>query len=215
MTQFIKTSLPHPIELNYVGDRPCHWCQDIGYGILGLGDAVDVEVVDFDDGSGYIELDGGYFGAGCEPSRMCDECTFERLAIAACLRHEAQDIKPIDGMGIDSFDFDCIYDYLMPGMATTAPFSWCSVCPNPAFFACCKQFNLGVTETDEIEDAEKQHGCGLRLCEACATCLIHESGGNLEALVHNIQERSGERLALRADVDLILPGGELVRRIGG
>ena len=186
----------------------------MGYGILGLGEALAVEVMDFNDGNGYIELDGGYSGAGYGPSRMCDKCTFERLAIAACLGHNIQDLKRIDGMHIDNFDFDCVFDYLLPGMAASAPFSWCSICPNPAFHACCKQLDMGITGMEGTEGAEQWHGCGLKLCEDCAMSLINESGGDLEALVEGIKDRGEGVIGLRADVDLILPRGELVRRIG-
>ena len=215
MTQFIKTNLVHPIELNYVGDKPCQWCQDLGYGIMGVGDEIEVEVVDFNDGNGYIEIDGGYFGAGYEPSRMCDECTFERLAIAACLKHDVMDLMSIASMDMDSFDFSCVDDYLTPDMAGTATFPWCSICPNPAFFACCKQSDIGLTGPDGLEGSGQQHGCGLRLCEECARCLILESQGELELLVENMKGKVGGGMRLRADVDLILPKGELVGRIGG
>lgn len=187
----------------------------MGYGIFGLGAALEVEVIDSSDGSGYIELDGGYFSAGFGPSRMCDECTFERLGIAACLEHDVQDIKPIDSMDVNTFDFGCVDNYLMPGMPATAPFAWCSICQNPAFHACHKQIDTGSARLDGPQGAELQEGCGLRLCEDCATSLIHESGGDLEALVEGIRSIYKEEANLRADVDLILPGGELVRRIGG
>lgn len=171
--------------------------------------------MDFHDGNGYIELCGGYFEAGMETSRMCDNCAFARLAIAACLKHEVQDISLIEGMDINDMDLDCIYDYLRPGMAATAPFSWCSICPNPALYACCKQADMLVSEPDEVEGTEQKHGCGLKLCGDCAACLVHDSEGALEALVEKIREEDPSGMSLRADADMILPGGELVGRIAG
>ena len=215
VTQFIKTKLAYPVELDWDGDAPCQWCMDVGHGILGLGPLLEVEVLDMHDGNGYIEVSGGYFGAGIGPSRMCTECTTERLEIAACLEHQIQDLQQIEGMNVNEFDFTCVMDYLMPGMAASAPFSWCSVCPNPAFYGCCKPIDSEINALVAVEGAEQQHGCGLKLCNNCAESLVHEKGGDLEALVEGIREQDEDEIALRADVDLILPSGQLVRRLGG
>ena len=215
VTQFIKTKLAYPIELNCEGDVSCQWCQDVGHGILGLGPELEVEVLDMNDGNGYIEVSGGYFGAGLGPSRMCTKCTIERLKIAACLEHNIQDLKQLDGVSVDEFDLGSVMDYLMPGKAACAPFAWCSICPNPATYACCKPMDPEINALVGVEWGEYQHGCGLKLCNNCAKSLIHEKGGDLEALVEGIKEQDNYGFGLRADVDLVLPSGGLVRRIGG
>lgn len=95
-------------------------------------------------------------------------------------------------------------EFLMPGKAEEVPFEWCSVCPSPAGFGCCKR------QQDE-EDALGGVGCGLRLCESCAVVLVHECEGSLERLVGRVREEGG--LGVRADVQILLPEGELLRRV--
>jgi hypothetical protein len=211
ITKVITTRLAHPVTFNYLPsspsdcsiDIPCHWCTDPLYGILGLGD-LRVEVLDPKDGTGYIELSGGHTAQGHLPSRICSACTLERLMIAACGAHE---IEPLEGRA-DAGDAEGWMEFLMPGKAEEAPFEWCSVCPSPAGFGCCKRQQDGH---DPDEEALGGVGCGLRLCESCAVVLVHECEGSLERLVRRVRE--GEGWGVRADVEFLLPEGELLRRV--
>lgn len=212
-TQVITTKLAHPIAFNYQCDEkestPCHWCDDAVYGLLGLGE-VSVTVVDHDDGLGFIEMSGGHTNAGYPASRMCAMCTLGRIMITACRVHE---IEAIDDMDPESFDYDSITDWMMPGMAACAPFAWCAVCPAPAFFACGKDHDPEVGEMD-CEGFGRNKGCGLTLCESCAEALVNEHDGNLEVLIDSMKKMNGEGgFGLRADVDLLHSNGELLRRI--
>ena len=211
-THFIRTQLAHPIILNCNDDAPCHWCQDLGYGILGLGPAREVEVLDMNDGAGYVEVGGGYYGAGMDPSRMCTKCAVDRLEIAACLDHHIEDLRPIEGASHEPWDPNLVMDYMMPGMAATAPFMWCSVCPHPALYTCCKPSNEEVQALLGSQDSYL--GCGLNLCKDCAEVLVHDVGGNLDSLVREKRHGDDHDVTLRADVDLILRDGEVVRRMG-
>ncbi|KAL9104767.1 MAG: hypothetical protein Q9163_000317 [Psora crenata] len=210
----INTKLAHPIAFNYQPGNdqstPCHWCDDLVYGLLGLGE-VNVEVIDHNDGQGYIEIGGGHIAAGYPPSRMCDMCTLQRIMVAACRIHE---LEPIEDIRPNDFNFDTVVDHMMPGMATLAPFHWCSVCPAPAFFKCCKKMDLGMAEGAVDGDLGCGNGCGLMLCDYCAAILIGETEGSLEALIDRLKlEKANDRFGLRADVDFLHPRGELLRRM--
>lgn len=215
-TKFITTQLTHPVTFNYMpsdGNSPllCHWCDDMMYGLLGLG-AVRVEVIDHQDDQGYTEVKGGHAAQGHLPSRMCGSCTLERLMIAACSAH---DMQPLPGMDAATFDLGSIADYMMPGTAASAPFAWCSVCPSPAFYG-CRQKTAPAEDESEADRVllGEVDGCGLRLCGSCALKLADEHDGILERLIDRLKLDAGNaEFALRADAEFLLPRGELFRRI--
>lgn len=216
----IVTSLAHPIMFNYISEDPddpmqCHWCDDAVYGLLGLGEK-EVEVVDNDDGQGYTEVVDGHIAGGYPPSRMCGFCTLDRLRITACKVHE---IEFIDGMDPENFDHEAALDFMQPG--NPAPFDWCSICPMPAFFACCKKLEDMGYQQDEIEEGEER-GCGLALCESCAVALVNDHGGELPGLLDKLGlekvekakvDKEAGRFLLRADADFLHPDGELLGRM--
>ncbi len=209
----ITTKLAHPIKFNYMANEddplPCHWCDDLVHGLLGLGNA-EVGVFDNEDGQGLTEVVDGHTTKGHLPSRMCGFCTLDRLRITACKVHE---VEPLVDMEPGCFDYDSVIDWMAPGQAASAPFPWCSICPAPACFACC-------SGTDEInmlgQDDADGEGCGLLLCESCAVTLVNEHDGVLEGLIDRLKEEEEEGgFSLRADADFLHPKGELLRRIAG
>ena len=211
----ITTKLAHPIQFNYAydddeGTAPCHWCDDAIYGILGLG-VVEVEVIDKEDGQGFIEIVDGH-AETYGHSRICEFCTTDRLKITACKDHE---IKPIEGMDPDNFDYTAVMEWMMPGMASLAPFAWCSVCPGPAFFYCSSKPDIGIDEQEDLYLGD-QKGCGLLLCESCAVTLVDEHEGKLDRLIESL-ESDGDQggFGLRADASFLHSKGELLRRMGG
>ena len=212
-TVVIRTKLAHPVMFNFDADEedplPCHWCDDLLHGLLGLG-SVDIEVIEQGDGKGYNEIKDGHTSKGHLPSRMCSICTLKYLMIAACKIH---DIEPITHMDPVHFDYSSTTKWMEPGQARLAPFTWCSICPAPAFFRCC-------AEMDEIDllglgqDEGVGKGCGLLLCECCAVTLVNEHDGVLEGLIDKLkQEDDCGLLSLRADADFLHPNGELLRRM--
>ena len=211
----ISTKLARPVHFNYRTkghESPaCHWCEDLVYGLLGLGE-LRVKVIDYSDSEGYIEVSGGHRAIGHPASRMCDSCTLDRTLIAVCRAHE---LEPMVGMDPENFAYDSILEFLMPGKAATAPFEWCSVCPAPAFFRCCKKMEIDMLSEEVDEGLGGGNGCGLVLCEFCAVTLVGEHDGYLEAMIDAMRlERLDEGFGLRADVDFLHPAGELVRRVG-
>ena len=213
-TTTITTKFAHPITFNYRPSdpqaAPCHWCDDLAYGILGIGE-ITIEVIDYKDKQGYVEVGGGHVATGHAPSRMCDMCTLERIMIAACRIHE---LEPIEGMSPDDFAFEMVVDYLMPGSAASAPFQWCSVCPAPAFFRCHKKMDIRMEGGNGERYPEGDDGCGLVLCEDCAVSLDEEHDGQLELMIDGMRvERAADAFSLRADVEFLHTEGELLRRM--
>jgi len=198
----ITTSYCHPIQFNWVpppplspspysppkssseiraSSFPCHFCTDPGlsYAVAGLG-CKRVEVIqwDHDPTAGYEELDNGWVQAGQEGTRMCMQCTMERVLICLCTDHM---IRPIKGLDPRTFDFGGAIQGILnqnlnrgkpdqekidgPTVAATA-IKWCSICIDPAFFECCvtPPFTTSGLETSPADDI----GCGLLLCEVCA-----------------------------------------------
>lgn len=206
------TCFAHPIRFNYESTMPkerivCHWCQDMRYGLKGLG-PVEVEVMDNRDGHGYKELDEGHTSAGHEPSRMCTSCTTARLIIAACKVHE---IEPIPSVNPESYVFSSFVHYLIPGMTESAPFEWCSICPKPASYRCCKRQEPHMPLKGRPEALMRTVRCGLLLCQHCARLLVEEHFGLLDQLIDSLRYEEPP-FDFRADADFLHPKGELLRR---
>lgn len=124
--------------------------------------------------------------------------------IAACGAHEIEPLQEADGGEGDGW-----MEFLMPERAQEAPFEWCSVCPSPALFGCCKRQPDGHAHEEEGLGGV---GCGLRLCESCAVVLVYECEGCLEGLAGRAGEGE-EGWGVRADAEFLVGRGELLRRV--
>ena len=214
-TMTIKTRFAHPIVLNHQppedGSDPCDWCSNPAFGVMGHGE-LEVEVIKWANGNGYTEVFGGHVGNGHQPSKMCVHCTFDRLRIASCKDHE---IRRIDGLDPEKFDFDAAYAGLLSGPSTqptTSRTAWCAMCPSPAFLECCAAQVVVVEDQEQEEQASV--GCGLMLCEACAVNLDEECEGNLSNLLSIIEHSSQDYpMGARGDSSFLTPDGEVVQRI--
>lgn len=208
------TRLAHPIEFNFVPAREdnqiaCHWCDSTVYGILGLG-VVNALVFDGGDGKGYVEVENGHTAKGHIPSRMCIFCTTHRVRIIACRVHEMQELPMMRGVVIDQ---EVQAQHLELGQQDSAPFEWCSVCPQVAYYACRKS---DIT-SNSLSPAENDScGCGLRLCTNCMIRMVGNHDGDLGAyiskLLSNAEQGISSAFGLRADADLLHPDGDLMRR---
>ncbi|KAL8684697.1 MAG: hypothetical protein Q9224_006181, partial [Gallowayella concinna] len=167
ITKTITTRLAHPITFNYTphseSDTPhCHWCEDVRHGLLGLG-TLTVTVMSISTASGaegsagYTELEGGHTSQGHLPSRMCPSCTLDRFIILGCEGHEFSAVPSFDPK---TFNGDLIMSVLSG--ESEAVWEWCSICPSPAFYTCCRPSSVWLE--DSGEDLERL-GCGLKLCE--------------------------------------------------
>lgn len=212
--QTIVTKLAHPINFNYLsaegeGIAGCHWCEDLYYGLQGFGKTA-LEVQDLGDAQGYAEVGYGFTAAGFLPSRMCHGCTTARMSILVCIGHE---IEALEGVDPCHFLRGSYLDWLEPNRASSAPFTWCSICPAPASYRCCATDDCEFEGEDTTSPAEK--GCGLHLCQSCAAALVNQHNLSLEGLIDKLEkamEVTEGIFELRADANFLHPRGELARR---
>lgn len=211
ITRMITTSFAHPINFAYEppnnGSRPCHWCHDFRYGILGLG-TLHVEVIDYGDGSGYIEIEGGHISRGHEPSRMCIICALERVHTMNCNSHT---ISALKGYDEKSFDYDAAYQDLLqepgPNGEVKTTTLWCMLCPRPASHGCVTVQSVDKFQEPVDPSDPSAKGCGLLLCSDCAD-LVRKFRSNLEKVVSENKKVEGEN-GVRADAVYLLPGNDL------
>ena len=206
--RYIRTSFANPIDFAYKppldGSKPCHWCRDFTYGLLGLGER-EVEVIDYRDGMGYVEASGGHVAQGREPSRMCIICALDRLRIIECGFHV---IGPLDGWDESNFDLRSAFNSLEPPPGEdhcTKQNHWCSMCINPAFYGCIAFQGFNRLQEPTQSSSVDSVGCGLLLCGRCAR-TTKKCGGNLARIIKVIKSTSVE---LRADVEFLLPSSDL------
>jgi len=210
ITKIIKTRFAHPISFNYDppedGIDPCHWCENLSYGMIGLPQA-HVEVIDYQDGKGYIEIDSGHTSFGHPPARMCRRCTLAKMLIIGCSAHE---IRPIGGVISDMVAYTTLMDWMESGKAADAPFEWCSICPLQAFYEC------GTAPISEMtfDEEEVLSGCGLKLCAYCADGLLTHNGHLTNYLVFREEEDDDHHdpSLLRADACFLRSDGHLLNR---
>jgi hypothetical protein len=193
-TKIINTNWAHPIDYRC---RPeaCNFCQDFRYSLFGCG-AVEIEVLQLEPGV-YEEMGGGHREKGMAPTKICLNCSLERIAIAKCPGHG---ILLIDGCPEEEFDHQSFLNHIAESAYPAHP--TCSVCIKPAFYACATTqkedpFGLAITGKDVS-------GCGLLLCGDCAG-VVASCGLDMEHL-----EGSAESSKMfRADRDFLLPGSDL------
>jgi hypothetical protein len=193
-TKIINTNWAHPIDY---GCKPeaCNFCQDFRYSLFGCG-AVEIEVIQLEPGV-YEEMGGGHREKGMAPTKICLNCSLERIAIAKCPGHE---ILLIDGCLEDEFDHQSFLNHITESPYPAHP--TCSVCIRPAFYACATTqnedpFGLPLTGDDV-------NGCGLLLCGDCAR-IVANCGLNMEHLEGFVESSK----IFRADRDFLLPGSDL------
>ncbi|KAK2798927.1 hypothetical protein FQN50_008658 [Emmonsiellopsis sp. PD_5] len=217
ITTTIQTSFAHPIDFTHQPSRnpskPCHWCHDFTYGILGLGQ-IEVQATDYRNGKGYTEIGPGHVSAGSEPSRMCSSCAMVRICIIECNGTPAtHTMVPIEGVDEKTFDEAAAFDSLfaVDGLTGTCTGrnAWCSVCVSPAFYRC-----VGAPGEDSLARAmaemgmEGGRGCGLVLCGRCAQ-VMREMKGSLRKVITG---RKKDGVEMRADVEFLSAESELYRR---
>lgn len=197
-TKFIRTNWAHPIEYRCEPSR-CNFCQDFRYPIFGCG-AVDIEVIEIEPGL-YEEMGGGHRERGVAPTRICLNCSLERIAISKCSGHE---ILHVEGSLEEKFDYPSFLNSITK--FPRSEYLTCSVCISPAFYACATRqtvdlcsFPLSGTDGD---------GCGLLLCRDCAG-IVARWGVDMERM----ERESGGSKRLRADKDFLLPSSDLWRAL--
>ncbi|KAL2219673.1 hypothetical protein M432DRAFT_639248 [Thermoascus aurantiacus ATCC 26904] len=200
IVRIITTSFAHPINFAYEqppddNSKPCHFCNDFTYGMLGLGE-VKVEVIDYRDGSNYVKIEGGHVGTGHEPTRMCVTCALERVHIVQCRGHT---VAPLDGYDPSTFDYDAAFASLEPPALGRRP-SW------SIRGACCEVDKFQEPVSPSSPDAV---GCGLLLCANCARLMNIFQCDIGKVIAQN--RRQDQQDWVRADAIYLLPGNDLYR----
>ncbi|KAK5175200.1 uncharacterized protein LTR77_000337 [Saxophila tyrrhenica] len=199
ITKTITTKLCHPIKFNHVdgagGSKPCHFCDEPSLAILGLG-AKEVEVIEWQDGRGLEEVQGGHAGDRVDNTRICPSCTVERMSTIVCREHklallpEATDVYATNTALAELLSGDC--------QAST---KWCSICPSLAEYQC-------ATVSDGCR-------CGLRLCANDMTLLVGMYDGDLQKMLAEIKDEPSEAriFGLKADYELLKHDGLLMKYV--
>ena len=223
----IKTAFSHPINFNYIVDplgmSPCSWCSSPFFGLFGHGD-VEVEVVPFPsiNGHGYEEMAGGHADQGKERSQMCVSCTFARVQLMSCEKHEfapmeidakAQNKRAMEKAVQALFINDHEGDWLAEDT------KWCSICPSPAYYRCCaRQVEDGILSGPAAPGSGS--GCGFLVCRDCHDLVLKiskYSSTSAEVLDRVIRHASTDlftyEFGVRADASFLTSTGELMVRI--
>ncbi len=217
----IVTCYSHPIHFNDDTIEEYHCATHfVHHGMYGLG-ATQVAVYWSNPGGGeppgYREIPGtgGHRDKGWGPSRICSLCTFECQRMLCCPEHQ---IRAICNMPTPKkFNYNAAYGILMGDKASGVPqnhadmITWCSVCPEPAFFECCTHQDNSINVAENTSD-----GCGLKLCTECAT---HMFGGGEEGedikdmMIHDMKRWNKEHLGFLGNRKAYLAFGGEVREI--
>jgi hypothetical protein len=193
-TKMIKTNWVHPIDY-CCRPEACNFCEDFRYSLFGCG-AINIEVIQLEPGV-YEEMGGGHRERGMTPTKICLNCSTERIAIAKCPKHE---VLRIDGSVDKEFNSG---SFLRQISATHHPeHPTCSICIRPARYACATRqkedaFGLPIKENEVC-------GCGLLLCNDCAR-VVASCGLNMD----HLERQTGSSVTLRADREFLLPGSDL------
>ena len=200
-TKIVRTKLCHPVKFDYIdqthdGSDPCHFCNRAAYSVIGLVEKT-VEVIEWDDGSGWEEIRGGHRSEGTEPTQVCPQCTLARMRIMVCGDHA---LRPIAGAD----DKQDLWEATERLVEQDVMDMWCSVCCNMAAWECCS--------AQQVETGE---GCGLALCNLCVVDL-RKCNGSFEKMLQKLEDELGDEtapdrlLGLRADYALLKLDGLLM-----
>jgi hypothetical protein len=225
----IATRLAHPIYFNQ-RKNPCRWCQVAMFGLYGYGSVRTPTVTIWPNGLGCSELSGGHVAAGSPaPTYMCGGCTTLRLLACACGGH---DLKQIEGPTVESKGY-WDKNASLKRLAYTQPATterreqerrWCILCPTLAKWECSTAVGIPLDRMrEDVSKGLPKVGCGLRLCNSCATVLQKTYKGNLNRTVKNMESNTriktfGKQMwldGLRADFEFFQENSFLLKQIAG
>ncbi|KAJ5142354.1 hypothetical protein N7526_003349 [Penicillium atrosanguineum] len=220
-------SLPHSLtvwhEIPTDGSEPCDWCYNFAYGIAGyepLRPELTGVYHDPCTGQRYTYTDRR------EPSRMCINCTIDRVAILDCAHSK---IEPLPGLPLNKLEVCAAFEELAEAslglkegsMHAGKPFPspgypWCSICREPASYQCTGPQAMNNNKLSFEGYIPAVRGCCLRLCDYCAH-YAKLYRGDLDAVNKRGEEDPNNKIELRADVAFILkrsPGNEFKHLAG-
>ncbi|KIX97134.1 uncharacterized protein Z520_07248 [Fonsecaea multimorphosa CBS 102226] len=178
------TPWAHPINFKHIqtSDQPCHFCEDFRFGIFG---------------SRVIGIE--------EITRMCVNCSLNRLHISRCRVHL---MRRFANPSIELYHryISQLIDRNYPkGPAIKrGVYHTCSLCAHPAFWRCCADQRVDKY-LRKLNDG-KGRGCGLLLCESCVDQVKIDKG---VLKTTTVQEDFNGRGCQRADMDFLFAGSLL------
>jgi hypothetical protein len=175
-------------------EADCAFCTDPEVQVFGFG-VIWAEVVDCEDMSGFVEIQGGHADNGVPVTKLCEMCTTRRMTILTCKPH---DMQPIPGAEYSDKAQAAAKRLLLDEDVQDIE-RHCHICFGLATYACC------ATETEDDGD---DSSCGLQLCELCSDKLMKVHHGVLNGLVNDTAD--GEQ-DCRADAELLTTNGSLER----
>ncbi|KAJ5669959.1 uncharacterized protein N7477_005322 [Penicillium maclennaniae] len=153
-----------------------------------------------------------YTGA-TEPSRMCINCTIDRVAILKCAHSK---IERVPGLPLNNLEICAAFEELAEAsmglkagsMHAGEPFPspgypWCCICQEPASYECTDPQASTSSELSLDDYVPTVGRCGLRLCDYCAH-YAKLYRGDLDAVYKRGADDPNNKTAFRADVALIL-----------
>lgn len=227
-TSHITTPWAHPINFQHrpkTTGEPCHFCQDFRYGLVGHG-PITVEVF-WDQGEkDYIEINGGHFGMGKEPTRMCGACALERLRIRFCgyehdetgkgkakatsnktpHHHQLIEVPSWRALGAtqsQKWRKQLRMDERDAEYSAKPVMPPCHLCNLPATYRCgtLQKRNRALQPLQGDQTGAKE--CGLRVCDGCRDNVEGCGGEWVRGKVLGVGER--------ADADFLFEGAALER----
>ena len=135
---------------------------------------------------------------------MCISCTTIRVDVAICQTHTVGVLPPSEIATNISAATKLAGGELTGGEVES---QWCAVCPQYATHRCTKKQGDG------------RNGCGLKLCDDCASWLVKDHKGDLtefiERLIVTTVKHTGEEesAGIRPDAVFFLPRGEMLDRL--
>ncbi|KAK4507039.1 hypothetical protein PRZ48_000773 [Zasmidium cellare] len=191
----ISTSFCHPIQFNCdqspersdrTPNKPkgCSFCIDPLYRFFGLGYAPKVEVIDFQNHEPFTETQHGHKSRGRASTRLCAECTTERMDVLLCEQHT---MARIPNTNYTDAEFDESMEDILDGVHVGNMADYCALCGHLAQYEC------------------QNEPCGLRLCGGCAVTFVRRHGSDLQHMLDNSRHGATESapLGLRADAELL------------
>ncbi|KAJ6113986.1 hypothetical protein N7523_007303 [Penicillium sp. IBT 18751x] len=209
-------------EIPIDGSEPCNWCYNFAYGIVGNEPFRPEPTGVYHDP--YTGQRYRYTGA-TKPSRMCINCTIDRVAILKCAH---SNIERMPGLPLNNLEICAAFQELAEasmglkagsihaGEPFPSPgYPWCCICQEPASYECTDPQASTSSELSLDDYVPTVRRCDLRLCDYCAhyAKLYH---GDLDAVYKRGADDPNNKTAFRADVALILkrsPNEEFVHLV--
>lgn len=218
----IKTSYAHPMTFSI---RPtihnCEFCIEPMFGFVGHFER-EVHAMQWSNGLGYTEFGNGHREESAA-TKMCYQCTFQRLQIMLCADHDIRSMK----LDRRELNHDAAANDLLSAEGGSRfrhqqLQRWCSLCFSLARHQCytTQESVMGMDDGD----ADLMEGCGLRLCDRCAQELDQKYQNRFNSMVNALdgkprpkyeQSDDGEEIEeqgfVRADLGLLKEDGLLAK----